>query len=121
MEDRYINQINEICKEANFDSAREDNLFKGLEKNPELEEELTYFLDNRDFLCKTKVAGFSIVDILVWQIDHFRFYLDRDTSLTRNNPSTMALLAVETMMNMSQNPEKYISEYGSETGTDQII
>ena len=121
MDNAYINQVKEICKEANFTKERENIFFEKLKKNPGLVEELTYFLDNRDFLCKTKIAGFSIVDILVWQIDHFRLHLDRDTSLTKNNPTTMALLAVETMLNIADNPEKYIFEYGNETGTDKII
>lgn len=121
MDNYHLEQILEIAKEASFNEDRLKSFLGGLEENVDLYFELEYFLDNNDFLCKTKVNGFSIVDIMVWQIDHFRAFLDRDTTLTRNNPGTMVLLAIETMMEMKVNPEKYIQSYGQETGTDRIV
>ena len=115
-----LNAIEETAQEADFTTDRKEAFIKGLEENEDLLSELDFYLANNDFLCKTKVCGYSIVDILVWQIDHFRAFLDRETSLTKRNPKAMGVLAVETMINMRKNPEKYIAEFTNETGTDKI-
>ena len=32
--------------------------------------EFVYYLERQTFCCAYKVAGYSVVDIMVWQIDH---------------------------------------------------
>jgi len=120
MDRTLMERIEEITQEAGFDEDRSAAFWQAMEDNPDLLEELTYYLENNAFLCKATAAGLSIVDVMVWQIDHFRAYLDRDTRLTRNNPRTMGLLAVETMAHMRKAPEKYLQGYTGETGIDRL-
>ena len=109
-----------ICEKAKFSTERFENFKAGLEAYPDIKEELDFYFDKKDFLCKVKVEGLSIVDVMVWQIDHFRAYLDRDTSLTRNDPETMVLLAIETLIELRKKPENILKSFESETGTDII-
>ena len=113
--------VEAICDEAGFSPERKAALLEGLERNPDIAEELRYYLEHQDFLCKVNVQGYTMVDILVWQIDHFRAFLDRDTDLTRRNPGAMGVLAAETMLRMRDDPESVLREYTEETGTDRII
>ena len=59
-----------------------------------------------------------MVDIMVWQMDHFKAWLDRDTAGTKQNGDRMLLLAFDTLLKMRENPEPYIQKMQGETGTD---
>ena len=119
MTEKQIESIEEIAKEIGMSSKRFLLLQQGLKENEDIEKELFTYLEKEQFLCEVKVAGYSFVDVLIWQIDHFRAYLDRDTTLTRRNPKAMGLLAAETMLSLRKDPTKFIAEYTTQTGTDQ--
>ncbi len=113
--------VEKICEEAGFSTERKAALLDGLEEHPDIAEELAYYLEHRDFLCKVNVAGMTMVDVLIWQIDHFRAFLDRDTDLTKRNPAAMGVLAAETMLRLRRDPDNVLKEYSDDTGTDRII
>ena len=71
-----------------------------------------------EFLSEISVAGYTIIDIMVFQIDRFKAFLDRDTNNTKYNECHMILLAFDTFMKMKKNPEKYIEEMSSISGSD---
>ncbi len=121
MNEEQKQQVIEIASEAKMDKERTEKLLNGLQNSPEITKELFAYLENGQFLCETKVAGYSIVDIMIYQIDHFRAYLDRDTTLTKHNPRTMILYAAETMLAMNEDPTKFIETFSVETGTDSEI
>ena len=75
-------------------------------------------MEHGSFACKAKVQGYTVVDIMVWQMDHFKARLDRDNTGTRRNPDRMVLLAFDTLLKMRTEPEKYIAKLKQETGTD---
>ena len=81
-------------------------------------EEWKYFSETGNFLCKEKISEYSVVDILIWQMDHFRATMDRDNSRTKQNKDRMVLLAFDTFMKMKKNPEDYLQKLTGETGTD---
>ena len=106
--------------------AGEDEQFaevfeKALSADEEICEEFAYYMAHNDFACKVKVEGYSIVDILIWQIDHFRAWLDRDTTGTKHNKDRMVLLAFDTLLKMRKDPRKYIEKITGETGTDRPV
>ena len=43
---------------------------------PDLYEEFTYYIDNGDFICNVNIEGYTIIDIMVYQVDHFKSALD---------------------------------------------
>ena len=75
-------------------------------------------MENGDFLCKAKIDGYTVIDIMVWQMDHFKAMLDRDRYEMKNNRGKMVLRAFDTMLQMKQAPEKYKAWMQTETGTD---
>ncbi len=92
---------------------------KGLDESPEIMEEFRYYYEHQDFLCKKKVNGYSIVDLMVWNIDKFKSELDRGND-TKNNPERMILLAFDAMLCMEKEPENYTNRLLSDTGTDYV-
>lgn len=80
--------------------------------------EFVYYLTNQTFLCEYKIEGYSVVDIMVWQMDHFKAKMDRGHDDMRQNGDKMLLMAFDTMLKMGKNPQKYVRLLQSETGTD---
>ena len=55
---------------------------------------------------------------MVWQMDHFKAQLDRGKDDMKNNGDKMLLMAFHTMLEMEQDPTRYIFSMQNETGTD---
>lgn len=110
--------ISLLCKEAGADAAFRKAFLEKLEQAPEIYEELLYFAYHGNFLCRYQIQGVSVVDILVWQIDHFKAGMDRGNYDMKYNQNKMVLMAFDTFLNMKKEPEKYVSALQSETGTD---
>lgn len=91
-----------------------------LEKYEDIQEELCYYYVNQNFLCKNQVAGYTIVDILVWQVDHFKAFLDRPEEVNRYDQDRLLWSAFDTMLEMKEHPEKYQRKIQEETGTDFV-
>lgn len=113
--------IKGLCMRAGEDEAFAADFQNTLVKDEEIYSEFIYYMEHNDFACKVKVCGYSIVDILIWQIDHFRAWLDRDTTGTKRNGDRMVLLAFDTMLKMRKDPHKYLERMMGETGTDRPI
>lgn len=110
--------IRRSCENAGENSEFAENFQKKLENDREIYEEFICYLETGNFACQAKVEGYSVVDIMVWQMDHFKARLDRDNSRTRQNRDGMLLYAFDTLLNMRKDPQKYISKMQGETGTD---
>lgn len=95
-----------------------EKLAEGLAASPAIGEEFLFYVETGDFSCKTKIEGYTLVDIMVWQIDHFKAQMDRGNTGMRNNGSKMVLRAFDTMLKMEREPERYKLLMQTETGTD---
>lgn len=110
--------IGRLCGYAGEDRAFADDFYDRLTADEEILREFTYYMEHGDFACRAAVRGYTAVDIMVWQMDHFKAWLDRDTGGTKQNGDRMILLAFDTLLKMKQDPEKYIQRMQQETGTD---
>lgn len=92
--------------------------WKEICKVPEILQEYAYYYDNREFLCRYQVDNYTLADILVWQMDHFKSHMDRADSANRYDKDKLVLSAFETMLELHRNPIKVQREFQNETGTD---
>ncbi len=81
-------------------------------------EEFVYYLNENNFLCREKIAGYSVVDILVFQMDHFKATMDRAENGMKTDGNKMVLRAFRTLLNMRKDPEPIVNAMQGETGTD---
>ena len=58
---------------------------------PGILEEYIYFLEHGSYLGKACVGHATVIDIMVWQMDHFKAMLDRDRTAYKKNPYKMVL------------------------------
>ena len=107
-----------LCELAEEPEGYLDSFWKTISASEELLDEFSYYADNTDFKCELNVSGITLADILVWQIDRFKAALDEGKFSLKYNGPHMVLSAFMTMADVKDNPEKYLSRFRSETGTD---
>ena len=107
-----------LCCYAGKDEAFLERFFEMLTASEGVSGEFLYYLEHQDFLCDYQVAGYSLIDIMVWQMDHFKAQLDRDRESMKSNGDRMLLEAFHTMLLMEQDPQHYVNLMQTETGTD---
>ncbi len=93
-------------------------LWQGISRSAGLLQELAYYHDYGEFLCRYEVAGHTLADVLVWQVDHFKLYMDRPEEMNRYRQPRLLLAAFETMLQMEKEPGKFLEKMRSETGQD---
>lgn len=82
--------------------------------------ELAYYHDYGKFWGKHQVAGYTLADILVWQVDHFKAYLDRREEVNRWHPERLLLHSMDVMLQMEVDPRPFVEKMQEETGTDFV-
>ncbi len=97
-----------------------EDLWKRISKSNGLLRELAYYHDYGKFLSEYKIAGYTLVDILVWQVDHFKAYLDRPEEINRYRKEKLLLQSFDIMAQMEKNPKPYVDKMTGETGTDFV-
>ncbi|MBR6477617.1 MAG: hypothetical protein IKS85_04130 [Lachnospiraceae bacterium] len=80
--------------------------------------ELAYYHDYGDFYGKYVVAGYTLTDILVWQVDHFKAYMDRHEEMNRYRTERLLLESLDVMLKMEKDPAPFAEKMKGETGTD---
>lgn len=94
------------------------DLWKRISSSGGVLQELAYYHDYGKFLCRHQVAGYTLADILVWQVDHFKAYMDRHEDMNRYRQERLLLESLDVMLKMEEDPEPYMKKMRDETGTD---
>ena len=110
--------VRTLGADAMEDAEFLDTLAKAIWEDAEAAEEFACYMETGNFLCRKNVDGYTVVDVMVWQIDHFKAAKDRGKYAMRENGSKMVLRAFDTFMKMKKQPDKYKGLMQSETGTD---
>lgn len=118
MDERVYQWARALCYYAGEGEDFLQEFWKRMRQSEGVMREFTYYLDHQNFLCEYKVAGYSVVDLMVWQMDHFKAQMDRGKDDMKNNGDKMLLMAFDTMLKMEQEPEHYVNLLQTETGTD---
>ena len=93
-------------------------LWQGIRQSAGLLQELSYYHDYGEFLCGYKVAGYTLADVLVWQVDHFKLYMDRPDEMNRYRSQRLVLAAFETLLEMEKDPQFFSDKMKYESGQD---
>ena len=118
LNERALEFAKALCKYSDKDEAFYKEFIRRLEEVPELYEEFMYYLDHQDFLCKFKVEGITVPDILVWQVDKFKSGIDEGRFELKYNADAMLLMAFNTMYDVWCDPTRYLENFRTVTGSD---
>ena len=118
MEERAYQWAYALCYYAGKDEAFLQDFWQRLLQSENIYKEFTHYLEHQSFLCEYKVEGYGIVDIMVWQMDHFKAQMDRGKDDMKSNGDRMLLMAFDTLLKMERDPARYVELMQTETGTD---
>lgn len=107
-----------LAEQAEKGAEYGEKLWQGIRRSEGLLQELSYYHDYGQFLCKYQVAGYTLADVLVWQVDHFKLYMDRPGEMNRYRQQRLLLEAFETMAEMEESPEGILNKMRYESGQD---
>lgn len=107
-----------LAAQAGESEAYGERLWEGISQSEGLLQELAYYHDNGQFLCRYEVAGYTLADILVWQVDHFKLYMDRPEEMNRCRQPRLLLASFDTMLQMEKDPQVFAEKMRCETGQD---
>jgi len=110
--------VHSLAEQAGRDEAYGEQLWQEIRQSGGLLQELAYYHDYGTLLSKYTVAGYTLADVLVWQVDHFKLYMDRPEDMNRYRQPRLVLSAFETMLQMERAPERYADKMHYETGQD---
>ncbi len=109
-----------LAAQAGESAEYGEQLWQGIRQSGGLLQELAYYHDYGEFLCKYQVAGYTLADVLVWQVDHFKLYMDRPEEMNRYRQQRLLITAFDTMLKMEKDPQLFAEKMRSETGQDII-
>ena len=112
--------LDELAKCAGEEQSYAEGLWERMKNSNGVLREFAYYHDYGKFLCEYKVAGYTLADILVWQVDHFKAYLDRPNEMNRYRQERLLLDSLDIMLQMEKNPTVYVEKMSGETGTDFV-
>ena len=108
----------ELVQRAGESDVYGEQMWQGIRQSEGLLQELAYYHDYGNFLSKYKVAGYTLADALVWQVDHFKLYMDRPQDMNRYRQERLLLAAFETMLQLEKDPRTLSDKMQGETGQD---
>lgn len=112
--------VRTLAGQAGETESYADELWERISCSNGILRELAYYHDYRNMLCEYKVEGYTLADILVWQVDHFKAYLDRPEEMNRYHKERLLLTSLDILSRMEDNPAPYIAKMQGETGTDFV-
>ena len=118
MDEKAYQWAKALCYYAGEDDVFLQDFWLRLRQSEHVYKEFIHYLEHQNFLCEYAVEGYSVVDIMVWQMDHFKAQMDRGKDDMKSNGDKMLLMAFDTMLKMEQDPTHYVELMQTETGTD---
>ena len=116
--DALYNFILNLAEKAGKDEAFGEDLWSRMLRSEGVLKELAYYHDTGSFWDGYEVAGFHLTDIIVWQVDHFKAYMDRHDEMNRYRTERLFVESLDIMLQMEKDPDPFIRKMREESGTD---
>lgn len=120
--EELLTYTTELARRAGEDSPENyANVFiENIMPRQEILDEYVTYLSTGKFKCDYSISGRTIADIIIWQMDHFKSLLDNHLAMNKGNEYKMVLGGFTTMMEMEDNPQKFVNVMGETSGTDYL-
>jgi len=115
-------QVKEFTHQACLDHGLTEEFFESfwerMLKRDDIYKEYVFYLVRQEFTSSVSIEGYHVIDVLIWQMDHFKAKLDVDNYDMKHDEAKMILSAFDTFLKMAENPEEYVQRMQVDTGTD---
>jgi hypothetical protein len=107
-----------LGSQSGHSEEESDRLWECIKSDTGILREFAYYHDRGEVLGEFSVQGYTLADIMIWQIDHFRAHMDRLDNDNKYNHASLLFDSFIWLVKLRQNPEEVISQFAGETGTD---
>ncbi|MBE5870337.1 MAG: hypothetical protein E7294_03630 [Lachnospiraceae bacterium] len=112
--------LEQLCECAGEKESMRDLLWQEFLGDEELYEEFVYYAQHHTIQGKMKVAGYTLLDLFVQEMDSFNLTHDTGKNTAFCNKEDMVLRAFLTMAGLKREPEKYKERFDRGFGMDRI-
>ena len=88
--------------------------------NENVYREFVYYLEHHELMAQYEVAGYSMIDLFVCQMDQYNIVHDVGKNDGKCNKEKMVLQAFDVMLKMSENPDEIVKKLQSGEGMDKM-
>lgn len=112
--------LQRLCEYAGRPIRWCDGLWSFMLEDRELYEEYVHYLNHHVFLDKMKVAGFSMTDLYVQQLDRYNIRQDSGKNTSACNKEEMVLDAFDAMAKLKKDSDKPTRKWQEGFGMDKM-
>ena len=109
-----------ICEYAELEKEWADELWTDIVSSRNIYEELVYYIEHHTFMDKVKVAGYSLSDLYIWQMDKYNMIREIGKNPRTCNKEKMVMRSFRAMIDMQREPEKYVRRLEEGRGEDRL-
>lgn len=96
-----------------------DALWEELVVQPEILEELVFYLEHHYLLDKVSCEGYGLTDLYIWQMNRYNLIGDSGKNTDACNKDRMVLYAFRNMIDMKKEPWAFVKKLTMGRGMDQ--
>lgn len=109
-----------LCRQNGYDDAWIDALWGDIITDEDMYAELVYFLSNHTLKDSVKIAGYSLSDLYVFQMNKYNLIREIGKNPRECNKERMVLNAFRMMIDMKTDPETYVKRLEEGKGEDRL-
>lgn len=117
---KLFSYLSEMCEYVRYTEEWRDAFWNKLLENEAVYQEYIYYAEHKDFLLDTKVNGYSVIDILVWEMRKYNVRMDRGKNGEDCDKEAMVLEAFNTMLDMCNKTANVEWSMEMRNGMDQL-
>ncbi len=109
-----------LCRQNGYEDAWIDALWGDIITDEDMYAELAYFLSNHTLKDSVKIAGYSLSDLYVFQMNKYNLIREIGKNPRECNKERMVLNAFRMMIDMKTDPETYVKRLEEGKGEDRL-
>lgn len=117
---KLFDYLCKVCEYVFYSDEWRDRFWNRLLLNDAVYKEFLYYAENHDFLLEVKVDGYSVIDILVWEMRKYNVRMDRGKNGSECDKEAMVLESFSTMLDMCENAQEIEWSMEMRNGMDQL-
>ena len=117
---KAFEMLEQLCTYTGKSAHWQEELWNGLLDNQNIYGEFLYYLEHHNLLGEYRIAGYSVIDLFIWQLDCYNLSCDTGKIDARCNKETMILNSFYHMIKMHENPEEYLHKLEKGFGNDRL-
>ena len=109
-----------LCRQNGYEDAWIDSLWGDIITDEDMYAELVYFLSNHTLKDSVKIAGYSLTDLYVFQMNKYNLIREIGKNPRECNKERMVINAFRMMIDMKADPETYVKRLEEGKGEDRL-